>query len=239
MGDADTAMWNLQQRTDPLKGGTILYTDERGQPFKVRLVGKLPMRLSVFQGTVLINAADFAERFPSESGYRLFLVDGVADAAAAARGLARRLDRMGVDVTTALQRLLEFYAVESTYLGMFLVLGGLGLLLGSVGMGVVVLRNILERRHELALLRCVGFSRRQICLVVIAEHWLLLALGLLIGVVTAVVAIWPNMTVPGVEMPYRLIGAILGTVFLVGLLWIALVAMLALRGELLAPLREE
>ncbi len=239
VGDADTAMWNLQQRTDPLKGGTILYTDERGQPFKVRLVGKLPMRLSVFQGTVLINAADFAERFPSESGYRLFLVDGVADAAAAARGLARRLDRMGVDVTTALQRLLEFYAVESTYLGMFLVLGGLGLLLGSVGMGVVVLRNILERRHELALLRCVGFSRRQICLVVIAEHWLLLALGLLIGVVTAVVAIWPNMTVPGVEMPYRLIGAILGTVFLVGLLWIALVAMLALRGELLAPLREE
>ena len=239
VGDADTAMWNLQQRTDPTKGGSLTYTDERGDSFKVRLVGRLPMRLSLFQGTILINAADFTTRFPSESGYRLFLVDGVGDPAAAARTLSRRLARMGVDATTTLARLVEFYSVERTYLGMFLVLGGLGLLLGSVGMGIIVLRNVLERRHELSLLRCVGFSRHQICWMVVAEHGLLLVMGLLIGVVASGVAIWPNVAVPGVQLPYGLLGATLGAVLVVGLLWIAVVAQLALRGDLLDSLRDE
>ena len=44
----------------------------------------------------------------------------------------------------------------------FQLLGGLGLLLGSVGLGVVVLRNVLERRGELAILRAVGFRRRSL-----------------------------------------------------------------------------
>ena len=40
--------------------------------------------------------------------------------------------------------------------------GLLGLLLGSAGLGVVVLRNVLERRGELGLLQAVGFPRRSI-----------------------------------------------------------------------------
>jgi ABC-type antimicrobial peptide transport system permease subunit len=36
------------------------------------------------------------------------------------------------------------------------------LLLGSAGLGVVVLRNVLERRGELGLLSAVGFRRREL-----------------------------------------------------------------------------
>ena len=68
---------------------------------------------------------------------------------------------------------------------MFQALGGLGLLLGTVGLGAVLLRNALERRRELALLRAVGYRQRHLSLMVLAENALLLALGLGTGVVCA------------------------------------------------------
>ena len=60
------------------------------------------------------------------------------------------MSQEGLEVNLAAVRLDEFNAVQNTYLQIFQLLGGLGLLLGSVGLGVVVLRNALERRAELA-----------------------------------------------------------------------------------------
>jgi ABC-type antimicrobial peptide transport system permease subunit len=198
------------------------------------------MRLSVFQGTVLVSAAAFTARYPSEEGYRMFLVDcPPEDVTFVQKRLSGRLARVGMDVTRAPDRLVEFYSVESTYLGMFLVLGGLGLLLGTIGMGIVVLRNVLERRTELALLRCVGFTPRAVARVVLAEHWMLLLGGVGIGVASSVLAIWPNLTAADSSVPYAMIAAILGGVLVVGLLWIAGAARLALRGSLLSALRNE
>jgi ABC-type lipoprotein release transport system permease subunit len=54
------------------------------------------------------------------------------------------------------ERLANFHRVENTYLSTFQMLGGLGLILGTLGMAAVLLRNVLERRRELALLRAVG-----------------------------------------------------------------------------------
>ena len=60
--------------------------------------------------------------------------------------MSRALQDVGLELTPATQRLAAFNAVQNTYLNTFQVLGGLGLLLGSAGLGVVVLRNVLERR---------------------------------------------------------------------------------------------
>ncbi len=240
VGDSDTALWNLQKRTDPDRGETIAYTDERGRPFKVKLVGRLPMRLSVFQGTVLIARRDFAARFPSESGYRMFLAAAPRDRAEATRAAMNRcFERAGMDVTTSLQRLRDFYAVESTYLAMFLVLGGLGLLLGSVGMGIVVMRNVVERRGELAALLCLGFAPRDVQRMVMAEHWMLLLAGTAIGLAAASIAVWPNLRAPGVELPVVTVGVILAAILAAGIAWIGLAAHVATRGDLMAALRSE
>jgi len=53
--------------------------------------------------------------------------------------------------------------VQNTYLGTFQILGGLGLLLGSAGLGIVVLRNVLERRGELGVAGGGGLSTQRIC----------------------------------------------------------------------------
>ena len=240
VGDSDTALWGLQKKVGRKKGDVLVYRDERGNTFKVKLVGKLHMRLSVFQGRVLIGADAFAEKYPSENGYRVFLVDvPQGKTKAVSQALTSRLARIGLDVTTTTQRMLEFYAVESTYLGMFLVLGGLGLLLGSIGMGVVVMRNVLERRSELAILRCVGFSRSHVMQVVVAEHWMLLLAGLLIGIVASTVAMWPNLVAPGVEVPYRLVGGIVVGIVAVGFIWTGIAAEVGLKGSLIDSLRNE
>ena len=76
---------------------------------------------------------------------------------------------------TTTDRLAEFHRVENTYLSTFQALGGLGLLLGTVGLGAVLLRNALERRRELALLEAVGYRRGHFLLMAVAENTLLLA----------------------------------------------------------------
>uniref|UniRef100_UPI003565B319 ABC transporter permease n=1 Tax=Pontiella sp. TaxID=2837462 RepID=UPI003565B319 len=55
VGDSDTAMWGLEAKTGIESGDLLDYVDEAGNAFRVKLVGKLPMRLSVFQGTLLIS----------------------------------------------------------------------------------------------------------------------------------------------------------------------------------------
>jgi ABC-type lipoprotein release transport system permease subunit len=180
-GDADTLMWGLEKKV----GDRLSVRDERGRAFDVEIVGRLPMRLSVFQGSLLIDEQEFTERFPSEEGWRMFLLDERVE--------NRRYERAGLDVVASVERLLEFYAVESTYLAMFLVLGALGLAVGSMGMGVVVLRNVQDRRAEIALLRAVGYRGSVLSRLLFMEHGLLLAAGLGVGVAASAVAMVPAL----------------------------------------------
>ena len=239
VGDAATAMWKLRKSVG--KAGDVLdYRDERGTPFKVRLVGALPGRLTILQGRLIVSNRHFTRLYPSEGGDRILLVDVPAGKEDRVKAyLAERLDLMGVDFVRTVDRLREFYAVESAYLTMFLALGGLGLLLGSAGMGVLVLRQVLERRNELALLRAVGYSPAAARRVVMAEHRFLLAAGLATGTVAAALAVAPALARPGMSLPYGLLALFLAGTAVLSLLWIRLAASIALRSPLVGALRNE
>jgi ABC-type antimicrobial peptide transport system permease subunit len=115
----------------------------------------------------------------------------------------------------------------------------LGLLLGSVALGVVVLRNVLERRSELALLRAVGFTRRKVGLLILFEHWVLLAAGLLCGSVAGFVAVIPSLRSAGGAVPGLSLLLTLAALAFGGILWIYLATASALRGPMLSALRGE
>ncbi len=234
IGDANSIQWALGKRI----GDTIDYTDEQGHGFKLRLVGAVAN--SILQGSLLIDEDEFTRRFPGESGYRMFLIDAPSNSVAQVSAtLSRALQDAGLELTPAAQRLNEFNAVQNTYLGTFQVLGGLGLLLGSAGLGVVVLRNVLERRGELGLLLAVGFRRRLLQRLVLSEHGVLLGLGLGLGLAAAAVAVLPVVLTPGTQLPYGSLALTLAAVLLNGLLWTWLATGYALRGNLLASLRNE
>jgi ABC-type lipoprotein release transport system permease subunit len=234
IGDAASIQWALGKKI----GDTLDYTDEHGNPFKVRLVGAVAN--SILQGSLLIDEAEFVKRFPGESGCRMFLVDAPShDAAAVARALGRALQDRGLELTPAADRLNAFNAVQNTYLNTFQMLGALGLLLGSAGLGVVVLRNVLERRGELAVLLAVGFRPRALRRLVLCEHGALQALGLLLGMLAAWLAVLPVLLSPGALPAFGALLAAMALVLGSGLLWTWAAARLALRGDLIQALREE
>ncbi|MBL9126424.1 MAG: hypothetical protein JNL97_02195 [Verrucomicrobiales bacterium] len=153
--------------------------------------------------------------------------------------LMRALTDVGLEVVPATRRLAELNAVQNTYLGTFRILGGLGVLLGSAGLGVVVLRNVLERRGELALMGAVGFPKALVSRLVLLEHVALLAAGMMLGIGSAAVAVGPTLWGGGTEFPAASLAATLGGVLLFGLgtTWAATRA--SVRGPLLDALRGE
>lgn len=237
IGDDNTAKYGLGKKA----GDVLLFNDERGNEFKVTIVGVLPHHISVFQGALLIPMTAFHEKYPSTGGARMFLIDLGGTPAGDPRvvAAARRLTAAGLDVVPSSSRLAMFYSVEETYLQMFLVLGGLGMLLGSIGLGVMVMRNVLERRGELAMLLCVGFTRRMVASMVVSEHLLLLLGGTAVGVVASAVAIWPTVSAPGATVPFALLAALLAGMLAAGFCWIVLASRVAMKGRLIEAVRSE
>jgi ABC-type lipoprotein release transport system permease subunit len=234
IGDQASVTWVLHRAV----GDVIEYRDERGRPLRVRIVGTVAN--SILQGNLLIDASRFETLFPSESGYRMLLVDAPPDrAAAVSETLTSELRDVGLELVPAVERLAEFNAVQNTYLSIFQMLGGLGLLLGSVGLGMVVARNVLERRGEIALLRAVGLRTRAIRWLVLSEHGLLLVLGLACGGIAAVVAVLPAVLSPGADVPYRSTALVLAGVAASGAGWVWLATVLVVRGRILDALRNE
>src|SRR6185436_18579906 len=167
-----------------------------GREVKLRLVAALDD--SVLQSEIVISEKKFIEAFPAEQGFRFFLLDAPASATAP---LEQALSDYGFDATSTPEKLAAFHRVENTYLSTFQALGGLGLLLGTLGLGAVLARNVIERRKELALLRAVGYRPEHLRKIVIAENVYLLAAGILIGVVCALVAIAPAFLSRGGHLP--------------------------------------
>ena len=170
-----------------------------GAPVRLRLVGTLWD--SLFQGELLMAEEDLLAALPAPDGYRLFLTEPEEiprgeEALAAAEAFAGNmvtnvLADYGAVSTSTRVRLAEFHRVENTYLSTFQALGGLGLLLGTFGLGAVLLRNADERRQEWALLAAAGYRRRDFAKLGFWENALLLTAGLAAGSIAAFIAILP------------------------------------------------
>jgi putative ABC transport system permease protein len=234
VADQATILWGLDRKV----GDALEYVDEKGRPFTVQLVGAL--KSSVFQGSLLISEKEFVTRFPSEEGYRRFLI-GAADGREEELGrtLARAGRNVGFSVTPAGDRLAAFAAVEETYLSIFQALGGLGLLLGCGGLAFVLLRNVMERRGELALLRAAGFTGQDVRKLLFLEHGGLLAAGLCCGTAAACVAVWPAVRSLGGSLPWLSLALTLAAIAVGGVFWIRLAALCSVGRDFLGALRNE
>jgi ABC-type antimicrobial peptide transport system permease subunit len=129
--------------------------------------------------------------------------------------------------------------VENTYLSTFQALGGLGLLLGALGLAIVLMRTVWERRGELALLRALGYRQSALAWLMLAENGFLLVLGLGMGSVTALCAVAPHLLSGSGQVPLlRLLGLLI-LVLLVGLTAGAAAVLVTVRAPLLVALRRE
>ncbi len=244
-GDMNTLMYSLHKGV----GDTLKVPDDTNPKATLRIAGMLDS--SIFQGVLLMSEANFLELFPEQAGFKYFLIGdrrfenprGRAFSKQEAHELSDLLETgltpYGFDVEPIGDRLTSFLAVQNTYLSTFQTLGGLGLLLGTLGLGTVMLRNVIERRAELALLRAVGFRPSSIRWLVLFENAFLLMCGLVTGTVAALVAMLPHLLSTGADVPWGSGAGLLLGIFALGLLAATAATAEAVRMPVVATLRGE
>lgn len=234
IGDFNSVQWILHLGL----GQDVIMQNEAGEEIKLRFVGLL--QSSIFQSELLISEENFLRHFPSASGHSYFLIEALADSAQrAAQVLESTLRRSGFDATATRDKLASFHAVENTYLSVFQTLGGLGLLLGTIGLGLILMRNVIERRGELATLRAFGFLQAVLTKMLLWENGFLLLWGILIGSGAALLAVAPHVLNASAALPWVSLATTLLLVFLTGMLACVMAMKLALRAALLPALKAE
>ncbi|MEI6456977.1 MAG: FtsX-like permease family protein, partial [bacterium] len=232
--DQTVITWGLRKKI----GDTLYYLDESGSPLKVVLKGGLDN--SIFQGSLLVSDSLFRIYFPSAPRSRIMLIDGPYEKRAE---IASRLENLfrdhGMMAFPASQRLAAFNAVENTYLSIFMLLGGLGILVGTIGLSVVLLRNLYERRSEIAIYKAIGFSGKKILRIVITEYLHLLLAGAVAGVVPALLAILPSMLSPSFTAMGGMLVIITLLILVNGSLWIFFLAKKAVKVDIHEVLKAE
>lgn len=233
IADANSMTYVLHRKL----GEEIVVSRSNGEAVRLRLVAALAD--SIFQSELLVSEASFLRAFPEQGGYSFFLLEVAPEAASVAAGvLEEQLSDFGFDAVSTSERLASFHRVENTYLSTFQTLGGLGLVLGTLGLATVLLRNVLERRRELALLRAIGYNPGHFALMVITENALLVICGLATGALSALVAIGPALISRGGHVPALSMWLLL-SVFVTGLFASLAATVAALRTPLLPALRAE
>ena len=235
VADQEVIMWSMGK----MIGSDLEIPDESGEKQVIKLNGALAS--SIFQGYVLVPHLQFMMMFPSIGGARVILVEVPQGKKKKVKeALATALMDYGAEITTCSSRLDEFYRVANTYLSIFLILGGLGVLVGTAGFGAIVLRNITERRFELAIMNATGYSKELIRKIVTLEHALLIFAGGLSGGITAFVAVIPALfNASASPPPYALVSILFLLILACGIISVYIAACFTTRSSTLSALRKE
>ncbi len=215
IADQTVIQWGLGKKV----GDVLLYQNELGDTLRLKLIaGTTP---SIFQGYVIISNQNFLKNYPGNSGSHIFLIDGKPENA---QKIGEELQSVfrdyGWEMESTAKRLVEFYSVTNTYLSIFLALGALGLILGTVGLAVILARTLLERRREISVMQAIGFNNKPIFKIITTEYLILLVTGVIIGFITAVVATLPAFLSTNSDASFSTVALVTILILVNGFLWI-------------------
>jgi hypothetical protein len=224
VADQTVIQWGLGLKI----GDTLKYKSETGDTIHLVLVGGLDN--SIFQGNILIAEKQFIRHWPSQSGTNILLVSAIRENIPAVRSEFLSVFRdYGIDLKLADEKLAEFNSVENTYLSIFLVMGALAMLLGTIGLAIILARNLQEQRSVIAILRAAGFSRARILRLVFFEYSALLVAGTLAGGIPALVSVLPGLFNKSSEVSPVFLISILFVLIANGMAWIVVLGWFSVR----------
>lgn len=232
--DQTVITWGLRKSV----GDTLFYRNDSGGLLKIKLVGGLDN--SIFQGNILLSDSLLRLFYPSISGSRIMLIDGPASQRDTIASKLETLFRdYGLMATPTAERLASFNTVENTYLSVFMLLGGLGVIIGTIGLGIVLLRNTSQRSMELALYEALGFQKKFVFMLMLSEHLIILVSGVLLGLISVLPGILPLVFSPAYKVPGLFISVILILILTNGFLWIYFPARKIIHRNPISGLRTE
>jgi len=146
--------------------------------------------------------------------------DQVADVASVLSATVVPDGRQDVQVRRPSDLLVARISAKGTFVGLFLGLGGIALLIGGVGIANIMVISVLERRGEIGLRRALGARRRHVAVQFLLESTLLAALGGVLGVGLGVLATAVAARLAGnpVTVPPSAVAAGVGAALVVGAL---------------------
>jgi putative ABC transport system permease protein len=222
-------------------GDELAIHDEAGRERRLRINAAISN--SLFQGSVLVSEDEFLALFPSSGGYTRFLVDAPGFSRAAREKLAADIQNglrtFGAEAITAEARLFRFNEVANTYLLMFLILGGLGLLIGIGGFGVFIRQSMAGRMGEIALLRAIGIPGRLVFRQLLAEQCLVLAGALGLGLLASFSALLPIALKAADRLPWAAVAGLVLVMAGGGFLLVRREVRRALRTDIMSALKNE
>jgi putative ABC transport system permease protein len=233
VADQTVLEWGLKKKT----GDTLKLRNESGQVLNIVIAGGL--KSSLFQGYILTGEENFSKNFPSVSGYSVFLIDGEKDQSDLYTDvLNTRFENYGIDVQPARTRLATFFQVTNTYLSVFTILGGLGMILGVIGLGFVLRRNYNSRKREFALMMATGFSEKSLRKMILKEQVVMLITGIMTGLISSIVATLVSIA-HGPDIPWISLAIIISGIILTGLTSLFVSVRGIRQGPLVTSLRKE
>lgn len=145
-----------------------------------------------------------------------------ARAAAVARTIEHSLFPQGVDADPVQALLDQAYRADQSLLSVIDVLMRMGMAVGILGLGIVALRVVTERRHVIGILRAIGYKRRHVILALLTEYAVTATIGAGVGIVAGIAMGYlfyrQSNSHSGFGIDLGGIGSVLGLIYLAVLL---------------------
>lgn len=219
-------------------GDSIKYVNEQGDSIYLVLVGGLAN--SVFQGNLIVSEENFRQHFPSNSGSRVLLADVDATQTEDLKeNLEGALRNYGAEIEYADERLATFNSITNTYLDIFVALGGIALILGTLGIAIILIRSIRSRKKQYAMMQAYGISLTTIRKIILMEFMIVMFAGIVIGLLASLIAGLPGFLAANGEVPVGLLSSIVLLLALNGFVWIIIGSVLSVKKNFISDLRNE
>lgn len=125
-----------------------------------------------------------------EKNLHLISIKPGTDAREIANDLRRELVPFGFYALVVEEIIEESLNVMNNFFNLFNAFLSLGLIIGIVGLGIVTLRSVYERRHEIGMMRAIGFKRRSVVISFLGESTFIAGSGLGIGAALGIEVGW-------------------------------------------------
>jgi putative ABC transport system permease protein len=165
-------------------GDEVVVQNQTGVNHTVRIVGILDssaVRGLFLNGSFVRN--DFGAVRPS---FFMFKLRPGAEGVGVGRGLEREFVEIQMQAFVIAALVEESTATTNAFFDLLEGYLAMGLLVGMAGLGIITMRNVVERRSEIGALRAIGFRRSMVLKSLLIETSYVALVGIAIGVVLGV-----------------------------------------------------
>ena len=163
-----------------------------GTTFELTVIGVLddfasggPLPFGIFTSTNILRSA-----LPREVDATQFFFKVQPGTQGAAEKVEAALFQHGLETIDVTETIEDLQAAQRSFFNLVLAFMTLGLVVGIAALGVISARAVVERRHEIGVMRAIGYSRGMVQMNFLAESSFIavlgVGLGLVLGLLTSV-----------------------------------------------------